>query len=291
MRIPRFWSVVEGSDTGPHGERLFRRVWGWSMSSAADALAVAHEELRSALANVRSGTRSGGYYPRKPLREPIVDETIVDGEQVLVVTRNRYGAEILNTDRLLIADVDLPELDGRTGGGWLRRMFRRSKAEGDPLAGPQPAPVAERLGKLENWAAANPSFGVIVYRTASGLRVFVTGVTEPATSAYGEHILAELEADPIYRELCRANGTFRARLTPKPWRLPGLKAPRDRWPFVDGSAEHRFQRWLAAYESAVRDYAVCRRLAVYGPAPSALESQIIQLHDDRTRASAPLPLA
>jgi hypothetical protein len=289
VRIPRFWSVVEGSDTGPHGERLFRRVWGWSMSSAADALAVAHEELRSALANVRSGTRSGGYYPRKPLREPIVDETVVDGEQVLVVTRNRYGAEILNTDRLLIADVDIPELDGRTTDGWLRRMFRRSKAEGDPLA--EPAPVVERLGKLENWAGANPSLGVIVYRTASGLRVFVTGVAEPATSAYGEHILTELEADPIYRELCRANGTFRARLTPKPWRLPGLKAPRERWPFADGSAERRFQRWLAAYEAAARDYAVCRRLTAYGLVTSALESQIIQLHDDRTRVPTLLPLA
>lgn len=288
MRIPRFWAVVEGSDTGPHGERLFRRAWGWSMSSTAEALAVAQEQLRSALANLRSGTRPGGYYPRKPLREPILDEVIVDGEQVLAVTRNRYGAQVLNTDRLLIADVDLPELD-RPGGGFLRRWFRRSPEAADPLA--EPPPVVERLGALARWAADNPGLGVVVYRTASGLRVFVTGIDEPATSAHGDGILAELGADPIYRELCRAHGTFRARLTPKPWRLPRLKAPRGSWPYADSNAELRFQRWLATYEATARDYAVCRRLAIYGPAPSALEAQIIQRHDDRTRVSSPLPLA
>lgn len=259
------------------------------MSSAAEALAVAQERLQSALADMRSGTRLGSYYPRVPLREPILDELIVDGEQVLVVTRNRYGAEILNTDRILIADVDLPELHERTAGGVLRRMFRRSTARADPVA--EPSLVVERLGTLANWAAVNPGLGVIVYRTASGLRVFVTGVSEPATSAHGEHILAELGADPIYRELCRTHGTFRARLTPKPWRLPSMKAPRDRWPYAEDSAERRFQHWLTTYEAAAREYAVCRRLATHGPAPSTLEAQIIQLHDDRTRVPTPLPLA
>jgi hypothetical protein len=259
------------------------------MSSAAEALAVAHEQLRSALTNVRSGARLGGYYPRTPLREPILDERVVDGEQVLVVTRNRYGAEILNTDRILIADVDLPELAAPTAGNVLRRMFRRPPARADPLT--QPPPVVERLGTLANWAQANPGLGVIVYRTASGLRVFVTGVVEPASSAQGQHILAELAADPIYRELCRTHGTFRARLTPKPWRLPHIKAPRDRWPFAEGGAERRFQRWLANYESAAREYAVCRRLATHGPAPSTMEEQIIRRHDDRTGVSTSFPLA
>ncbi|HEX6683909.1 MAG TPA: hypothetical protein VF062_13990 [Candidatus Limnocylindrales bacterium] len=289
MRIPRFWAVVEGTGTGRAGERLFRRVWGWSMSSMAEAASVAQERLQAALADLRSGNRLGGYYPRVPLREPILDEVTADGEQILVVTRNRYGAEVLNTDRLLIADVDLPELDGPTVKGVLRRLFGRSTAVGDPTA--EPAPVVERVAALANWAGANPGLGVIVYRTASGLRVFVTGVSEPATSADGQRILAELGTDPIYRELCRTHGTFRARLTPKPWRLPRLKAPRERWPFADGDAESRFQRWLAAYEAAARDYAVCRRLATHGPAPSTSESQIIQLHDDRTRVSTPLRLA
>lgn len=285
MRIPRFWAAVDGSDTGPQGRR-FRRAWGWSQTSTAEALAVAQERLRAALASVRSGTRVGGYYPRTPLREPIIDETLVDGEQAYAVTRNRYGAEVLNTDRVLIADVDLPSPE--SSPGLFRRLFRRSAPE-EP--GGEPAAVVERLDRISRWALDNPSLGVIVYRTASGLRVFVTGISSPATSAVGDQVLADLDADPIYRELCRANETFRARLTPKPWRLPGLKAPRDRWPFPDDRAERRFERWLTSYSAASTGYAVCRRLAAYGPPPSSLEAQILALHDDRTRVSTPLPLA
>jgi hypothetical protein len=288
VRIPRFWAAVEGSGTGPRGEHLFRRAWGWSMSSVAEAREVANEQLRTALANIRSGTRVGGYYPRAPLREPILEELIVDGEQALVITRNRYGAEILNTDRILIADIDLPGLAERARN-MLRGLFRRSSSA--PYASAEPAAVVERLATLTSWADANPGLGVLVYRTASGLRVFVTGIVEPASSAQGERVLTELGADPIYRELCRSHGTFRARLTPKPWRLPGMQAPRGRWPHEESRAERRFQRWLTTYEAAAREYAVCRRLLARGPAPSTLEAQIIQLHDDRTRVQAPLPLA
>jgi hypothetical protein len=257
------------------------------MSSAADALDVAHEQLRLALARIGLGTRVGGYYPRAPLREPILDELILDGEQALAVTRNRYGAEVLNTDRVLIADVDLPELRD-PAGGLLRRLFRRRTAEGRPL---EPPEVVERLAAIGAWAAANPGRGGIVYRTASGLRVFVTGVEDPTTSARGGQILAELGADPIYRELCRAHGTFRARLTPKPWRLRGMRAPLGRWPYPDSAAEMRFQRWLARYEAAVRGYAVCRLLDAYGPAPSSLDEQILRRHDERTGVHPNLPLA
>ncbi len=259
------------------------------MSSTADALAVAQDRLRSALISDRAGERQGGYYPRTPLREPILDELIIGGEPVVIVTRNRYGAEILNTDRVLIADVDLPELEQRPAGGLLRRLFRRSEPDDD--ASSEPPVVVERLGMIARWSAANPILGVIVYRTASGLRVFVTGIDEPATSARGEAILTELGADPIYRELCRTHGTFRARLTPKPWRLPRTKSPIERWPFADEATQRRFQRWLDGYTAAARDYAVCRRLAAYGPAPSTMEEQVIRLHEDRTGVSTSFPLA
>ena len=259
------------------------------MSSVEEAFAVAEQRLRAALTDLRSGKRIGSYYPRVPLREAILDELTADGEEIVVVTRNRYGAEVLNTDRLLIADIDLPELEFATAGGLFGRLFgRRRAAETDPAA--EPPAVVKRLGRVMDWAVANPGFGVIVYRTASGLRVFVTGVPEPTTSADGQRILTELGADPIYRELCRAHGTFRARLTPKPWRLPRMKAPRGRWPYA-GEDERRFQQWLANYEAAAREFAVCRRLASHGPAPSILELQILQLHDEGTRVSASLPLA
>jgi len=252
------------------------------MSSTADAFALAQDRLRTALANVGLGSGQTGYYPRMPLREPILDELFLDGEQVAAVTRNRYGVEVLNTDRVLIADVDLPGLD--PAGHLLRRLFRGAP---DPFV--EPPVVVRRLSRIEDWARAHPSLGVIVYRTASGLRVFVTGIDEPIRES--DEILAELRADRIYRELCRAHGTFRARLTPKPWRLPRLKAPRGSWPFADPDQEREFQRWLAEYNAASPAYAVCRRLAAHGPGPSTMEAGILRLHDDRTRTTSPLPLA
>mgnify|MGYP007019850259 CR=1 FL=1 len=286
MQIPRFWAVAEGSGTGPHGEPRFRRVWGWSMSSIAEAHAVAAQRLRDALTVFRSEGHPGRYYPRTPLREPILEEVVLDGEQALVVTRNRYGAEVLNTDRLLIADIDL--VAPAQPVGLLRRLLGRRPAS--PGQAADPAQVAERLATLATWAGGHPDLGVRVYRTASGLRVFVTGLAEP-TSTAGDDILAELGADPIYRELCRTHGLFRARLTPKPWRLPRMKAPAGRWPYETAQAERRFQQWLTAYTTASIGYAVCQLVATYGSAPSPVEDHIIQLHDSRTRAQASLPLA
>jgi hypothetical protein len=259
------------------------------MSSAADALDVAHEQLRAALSRVGLGPRVGGYYPRTPLREPILDELIIDGEQAIAITRNRYGAEVLNTDRVLIADVDLPEMREPTTGGLLRRLFRRRPPEPAPPV--EPPLVVERLAAISAWARANPGLGVTIYRTASGLRVFVTGVEDPTSSAVGGQILEQLGADPIYRELCRAHGTFRARLTPKPWRLPGMWALTENWPWGDDHTERRFQRWLARYEAAAQGYAVCRLLEAHGPAPSTFDLGIIRLHDERTGVGTSFPLA
>lgn len=50
----------------------------------------------------------GGYYPRAVLREELLEEVHDDsGTLAAAVRRNRYGAEVLSLDALLIADVDL----------------------------------------------------------------------------------------------------------------------------------------------------------------------------------------
>lgn len=300
MQVPRFWATAGGSVRGADGRRYLRDAWGWSMSSAAEALEVAQQRVQALLADPRPTRSPGGYYPRVPLREMILDEVLIEGEQALVITRNRYGAEILNTDRVLIADIDLPELADEAepvaGGGLLSRLFGHTapEREREHVGAPQEPPaVLQQLDMVADWAGARPELGVIVYRTASGLRVFVTGVAEPTTSE-GERILADLGADPLYRELCRTHGTFRARLTPKPWRLSLMRGPGYawyRWPFASRWAEREYRRWLDRYEAAADGYAVCRLLASHGPAPSEFEARIIQRHDERTGALSPFPLA
>ena len=63
-------------------------------------------------------------------------------------------------------------------------------------------------------------------------------------------------ADPLYRQLCKAQKCYRARLTPKPWRC-GVRHKPERWPFLDARAEKHFQKWQAQYESFAAGWATC----------------------------------
>ncbi|HLS65323.1 MAG TPA: hypothetical protein VK060_18235, partial [Ruania sp.] len=110
--IPQHWTTAEEDVQTPDGRRLALRVWGWSARSMAEAADVARDRAAELVQRLREGgpLRRDSYYPRLPLREEVLSE-VRDGEGTLVaaVTRNRYGAQVLNTDRLLIADVDSPD--------------------------------------------------------------------------------------------------------------------------------------------------------------------------------------
>lgn len=123
MEIPQYWATASGFSPhlGAEGGELV--VWGWSQTSEFDAQGVARSRLAEALERVavEGGLPDGrGYYPRMPLREPILEEVASSsGHRLGVVTRNRMGCEVLCSDVLFIADVDVPELggEGDAGGG------------------------------------------------------------------------------------------------------------------------------------------------------------------------------
>lgn len=301
MKIPRFWAKDEGGDVDPSGRRWHLTMWGWSSTSVAEAGQVARERLAQALEKVRRGERlAGGYYPRLPLREEILRTVQHGGVDVAVVTRNRYGAEVLNTDRVLIADVDR-DLEPRAAGLDLvrevgKRLGRLFGAK-VPLAGqledkPSLSPEQEAVAEVERWAARHPTYGVRTYRTAAGLRVIVTGAQAPPSSELARRLMGELGSDPLYVELCTQHDTYRARLTPKPWRA-GWRSPVVRWPYESDGARREFASWLAGYQRASGDRSTCRLASTSGPhpPPGSAEDVVIALHDDVSRAEHGLPLA
>lgn len=298
--VPKFWTTVEGEAQRADGRTLALRVWGWSTSSIAEAAAVASERLTQARAKLAAGQEleSWKYYPRLPLREETLVE-ITAGETLLaVVTRNRYGAEVLNTDLFLIADIDLPEEPPAAkrptesgGGGWLSRMFgRRPTPDPQPETAPGPGgdEEAATLRRVAEFAAANGALGVRTYRTAAGLRVLVTGGDLPPGTPAAERVLLELASDPVYVLLCSTHQTYRARLTPKPWRV-GLRALTVSWPYDERSAEA--QEWLGQYAARSSSHATTRLLSVTGPSPTSEEAQVIEWHDRVSGATVDLPLA
>ena len=342
MELPQHWVTADGFSPhlGRSGGTL--TVWGWSSESEADAVRVADQRLADALERVarEGGLPAGhGYYPRVPLREPVLEEVdAASGALLGVVTRNRMGCEVLCTDLLFIADVDVPELEDATthrnapgeqsgvaassgsaidstfnprvrkgAAGFLRRLLSGDPAPTPMAAGesdaapsdavpasPRPGQrsVAEGLACEPVWefARRHPDLGVRVYRTAAGLRVIVTGAASPPSSDRARALLTELGSDPLYVELCATHDSYRARLTPKPFRV-GIRALPVAWPFADDDARGRYEEWVSEYDGRASGHAVCRLIGATGPEPGPDEQRLVALHDVRCRVGERLPLA
>jgi hypothetical protein len=286
MRFLRHWAKASASTTGPDGRRLSFTCWRGSDRSVEDARAAAQsaaEDVAARAAHATVPSRAYAYGDR-PLREEIVRSVDGDGERAAVVTRNSFGCLVLNTAGVLFVDVDLPQVSSGGLGGWLGRLFGRRT--GDPES-----PQAAALAKLEDWLRRNPGYGFRVYRTHGGLRYLETSrLFDPGSNEVAT-MLGDLGCDPLYVRLCRSQQSFRARLTPKPWRC-GVASPPSRFPHETPERAATFERWLAAYDACCERYAVCEALPSVGDDfVSSDVAPLVSLHDEATRASTGLPLA
>jgi hypothetical protein len=98
-----------------------------------------------------------------------------------------------------------------------------------------------------------------VYETAAGLRVILAHREIDPCSEEASRILDFVGSDPLCLRLCRNQKSFRARLTPKPWRC-GHHGPTDRWPFLETKSAQSFEAWESEYFRRIRDYSVVRLL-------------------------------
>jgi hypothetical protein len=276
MLIPRFWARAEGTATRD-GQRLALRLWGWSQESAAEALDLARRRVAEVTARLAGG-RGGDPYlygSRQPLREEIIRYLGAEGRGQSVVSRNRYGALVLNTAHVPFIDVDAATPAPLAG---LKRLFGRS-----PAADPTLERIREACGR-------HPRQAFRVYRTHSGFRLLATNTYLDPASDETTAFLDGFGADPAFVLLCRLQASFRARLTPKPWRCD-VPAPPGQHP-RDPATQSQFGAWLLKYEAASRAYATCAFVEAIGSAsPDADVRAIVDEHDRVTRATEKLPLA
>ncbi len=277
MNFPPFWAKASHAGFS---------CWRWSHQSLSEAQNLAEEAARKLAAQFSSGARQRHRYAYadRPLREPVLREfPDASGAAAAVITRNSYGCLVLNTARVMFVDVDLPE-PKRAGGGLLKKLF------GKPAAAPTD-PVAESLAKAEAWTQRHPGWGWRVYRTRAGLRLLATHDRFEADAPMTHAAFEALAADPLYRQLCKTQKCFRARLTPKPWRC-GVANPPARWPWRDAAAEAEFKTWEEEYLAACADFATCELLATLGDAQVHPDVQLVlSAHDQATRAEAKIELA
>jgi hypothetical protein len=284
MNIPPIWIKSEGDGRTPDGRIIPVEVWGWGNDPAA-AQALAAERLQRLLTRLSRGEPfpdKYGYGEVRPLREEILQTFPGDAPDApaAIVTRNSYGAQVLNVARLLFLDIDFQPQSSGLGQKLLRLFGIGGNAETEE----------GRLARLRESLDQQSGATFRIYRTAAGFRVLAVDKPFDPTGAEAQALMSATGTDPAYARLCRAQRSFRARLTPKPWRCdypnpPGQYPNRDRrW--------QQFNDWLQGYEQISHSYAACRYLETVGRGQAdRANAQLIDLHDRLTRCREPLPLA
>jgi hypothetical protein len=254
----------------------------WQKSSVAADKAVAAASARLVLAAERRHrqrpiSNDEGYYGTLTALEEVLDCVARTDGFDASVTRNHYGCRVLNAAHALFIDVDLYEPGGTD------YPVHASDDGRDPWQ--------RILDDIRVVLASEQQEGFRIYRTAAGYRILTTSREFEPRSIDAQRLMKAVGADADFVHLCRVQNSFRARLTPKPWRC-GSRRPPNSFPRKSPNDERCFTDWLFQYERACRDRATCQYLEHVGPQYTAARIKpIIELHDCETKAFEPYPLA
>lgn len=287
MKLPLYWAKATAEATDHRAAPWRLSCWRGSKVSEAEAQQAARNAAAAAAARLGRGQPLDRYgYGQGLLREEVIERFGPADDPWAAVTRNAAGVLVLNTAQVMFIDLDLPPT---TTGENLRSFVSRLMGKGGQ------SPEAERqaaiVARVEQFVATRPEWNIRLYRTHSGLRGLATHTLFAPQAAETNEAFTTLGADPLYARLCLAQESFRARLTPKPWRC-GCAANTTRWPRQTPETQERFERWRQGYTSRQAQFATCRYLGSYGSGRVIPDAEtIIEIHDKLTRSAEPLLLA
>ena len=114
---------------------------------------------------------------------------------------------------------------------------------------------------IEDFSRDHPDWNMRVYRTPAGLRIMVLHDVFQPNDPLVEKFFESVDSDPQYVWMCKRQECFRARVSPKPWRvLPSTveqKLDQGVWPVAEGFIAER-KSWVNQYAIASKGYASCR---------------------------------
>lgn len=268
MKFAKYWQKVDV----PVEHKLFGReqVQVWGASNEGNEAALEQAKSRAGLFTSvfsKDFDRSAEYeYWTGYIKEEVIDRIEAeDGKELAVITRNSYGALVLNTESVMFGDIDLP-----TQGLLDRILLLFGK------------PVKDKrffLQQIEYYQKAHPELSIYVYETFAGLRFVVVNDTYNPNDKFVKEVFKALQVDPLYMKLCEYQTCFRARLTPKPWRI-GMQKPETRYPRSEAHDIEKFKMWLKSYNERCDNKAAVRlrsKFGVHHIDPNVLK--VLDIHD------------
>lgn len=317
MIVPKYWSESKTKKI-VNGRSYTIKRFGWSDQSEQDAKFLADKRLNEAVevllreGDVRRLDHKVSYNGAEGI--PIREEVISNHDDV-VISRNGYGALCLNTPDVLFADIDFENKSlSRSGwllfnvllvisclisgyfGSWLYFAILlaasmvisslvsnainslKSKKEGDA--------EEQTKASIKQFSEEHPDLYLRLYRTPNGFRDLVMNDTFDPESERAVEMLSKLNSDKTYIQMCRNQKCFRARLSPKPWRIgmDRLRPSHGVWPINENRMSMR-RAWVKEYEIASKSYSACRFVESIGSGRTVAKAEAVRkLHDEMCRA-------
>ncbi len=306
MEVPRYWAYVEGQPDELMDPSVYWRSSSVSFVDAQEKAVEAFKRVQRYFSEDEEDIDGYPYgvLPREKLLEELTDK---NGHCYAFVSRNSVGARILNVENVLFLDWDNPR-EKQPGPisrlcRWFGRFFgdRRLREFDETFHGDGEDWLAGNgvLRPVQEFQKNNRDWSIRIYQTVAGYRGLVTHRTFDPLDSEVHRIMEETACDPMYRQLCRIQKSFRARLTPKGtrlglWPLPLPWTFRFRFPTPpdDAKAQREYDRAVELYEIEQENFATCRYLGTLGDDEIAeAVVPVVEFHDRATRIDSDLPLA
>lgn len=268
MKFAKFWREVEVSVDKSFFGKSTVSIWGASNDNSEEAMSNAKSRATRFMDLISSNSLSlhdyeywNGY-----IREEIIEEALSsDGRILAVLTRNNYGALVLNSESVFFGDIDVAE---RSFISRILEKFGKIKKDKNYY-----------IEKIETFQKHNQEYTIKVYETFAGLRIAITNQLFDSNSPATDAIFSSLDTDPLYVKLCKNQSCFRARLSPKPWRI-GIDRPKSRFPRELKVDRNDFHNWLKNYQKISTNFSVTKLLKVFGSDKTHPDvDRVLSIHD------------
>jgi len=255
MHVYKYWAkVCEKIDIDGKSKEI--TCFGGSNFSLNAAQDEAHKKIGVVQRKIKGEDITAEEYNIE-IREELVDR--IDDKNA--ITRNRYGALVLNSENTIVIDVDEPKYS-------FLDFFRNFNIE---------AKKQKMLNQIIK-STAHSSYsemGFRIYETRKGYRVIVTNLKLSSKDQMVKKLFKRFNCDPIYARLCFKQECFRARLTPKP---SNMKHPAYKVIFPRNTIEQdQFAEWLSSYNKKSEKYSTCKLVHQVGQKGSGCYA--IETHD------------